>query len=72
MNYDIGDRELLTIKLALEEWMDWWEGSQHPFMVLTDHKNLQYLQETKRQARWALFFMRFNFIISHQPGCKNS
>ncbi len=41
----------------------WLEGAQHPFMVLTDHKNLQYLKEAKRlnprQARWALFFTRF-------------
>ncbi len=40
-NYDIGKRELLAIKLALEEWRHWLEGAQHPFSVLTDHKNLQ-------------------------------
>ncbi len=42
-NYDIGNRELLAIKLALEEWRHWLEGAQHPFTVLTDHKNLQSL-----------------------------
>ncbi len=42
-NYDIGNRELLAIKLALEEWRHWLKGAQHPFIVLTDHKNLQYL-----------------------------
>ncbi len=47
-NCDIGNRELLAIKLALEEWRHWLEGSQHPFTVLTDHKNLQYLREAKR------------------------
>ncbi len=26
-NYDIGDRELLAIKLALEEWRHWLEGA---------------------------------------------
>ncbi len=61
-NYDVGNRELLAIKLALEEWRHWLEGAQHPFVVITDHKNLQYLQEAKRlnprQARWALFFTR--------------
>ncbi|KAL0159849.1 hypothetical protein M9458_043574, partial [Cirrhinus mrigala] len=46
-NYDIGNRELLPIKLALEEWRHWLEGTQHPFTVLTDHKNLQYLREAK-------------------------
>ncbi len=59
-NYDIGNRELLAIKLALEEWRHWLEGAKHPFTVLTDHKNLQYLREAKRlnprHARWALFF----------------
>ncbi len=74
-NYDIGNRELLAIKLALEEWRHWLEGAQHPFTVLTDHKNLQYLREAKRlnprQARWALFFTRFNFTITYNPGHKN-
>ncbi|KAK3510353.1 hypothetical protein QTP70_004938 [Hemibagrus guttatus] len=59
-NYDIGNRELLAVKLALEEWRHWLEGVKHPFTVLTDHKNLEYLRAMKRlnprQARWALFF----------------
>ncbi|KAK3570971.1 hypothetical protein QTP86_031258 [Hemibagrus guttatus] len=42
-NYDIGNRELLAIKLALEEWRHWLEGARHPFLVLMDHKNLEYL-----------------------------
>ncbi|KAF7686650.1 hypothetical protein HF521_015043, partial [Silurus meridionalis] len=46
-----------------------------PFTVITDHRNLQYLHEAKRlnprQARWALFFTRFNFSITYQPGTKN-
>ncbi|XP_015224357.1 PREDICTED: RNA-directed DNA polymerase homolog [Cyprinodon variegatus] len=39
-NYDVGDRELLAIKLALEEWRHWLEGAEHPVLVWTDHKNL--------------------------------
>ncbi|XP_049339640.1 uncharacterized protein LOC125804612 [Astyanax mexicanus] len=31
-NYGIGDRELLAIKLALEEWRHWLEGALHPFV----------------------------------------
>ncbi len=38
-NYDISNRELLAIKLALEKWRHWLEGAQHPFIVLTDHTN---------------------------------
>jgi len=74
-NYDIGNRELLAIKLALEEWRHWLEGAQHPFTVLIDHKNLEYLRDAKRlnpqQARWALFFTGFHFSISYRPGPKN-
>ncbi|XP_030621226.1 galactoside 3(4)-L-fucosyltransferase-like [Chanos chanos] len=47
-NYDVGDRKLLAIKLALEEWRRWLEGAQHPFLVWTDHKNLKYIQKAKR------------------------
>lgn len=47
-NYDVGDRELLAIKLALEEWRHWLEGTTQPFVVWTDHKNLAYLQTAKR------------------------
>lgn len=75
VNYDIGNRELLAVKLALEEWRHWLEGAHHPFTVLTDHKNLKYLRAAKRlnprQARWALFFTRFHFTISYRPGPKN-
>lgn len=36
-NYDIRNRELLTIKLALEESCHWMEGANHPFEVIMDH-----------------------------------
>ncbi|KAL0173798.1 hypothetical protein M9458_029766, partial [Cirrhinus mrigala] len=75
-NYDVGNRELLAIKLALEEWRHWLEGAKHPFTVLTDHKNLEYLRSAKllnhRQARWALFFSRFNFSVTYRPGSQNT
>ncbi|KAI2653667.1 Transposon Tf2-9 polyprotein [Labeo rohita] len=75
-NYDVGNRELLAMKLALEEWRHWLEGAQHPFTILTDHKNLEYLRSAKRlnprQARWALFFTRFQFFVTYRPGSKNT
>ncbi len=74
-NYHVGDLELLAVKLALEEWRHWLEGAQHPFQVLTDHKNLEYIQQAKRmnpwQARWSLFFNRFQILLSYRPGTKN-
>lgn len=75
-NYDVGNRELLAVKLALEEWRHWLEGAQHPFIVWTDHKNLEYIRKAKRlnsrQARWTLFFNRFNFVLSYRPGSQNT
>ncbi len=74
-NYDVGDRELLAMKAALEEWRHWLEGARHPFTVLTDHRNLEYLKTAKRlnprQARWSLFFSRFDFTVTYRPGSKN-
>ncbi len=75
-NYDVGNRELLAMKLALEEWRHWLEGTTHPFIILTDHKNLEYLRSAKRlnprQARWALFFTRFHFTVTYRPSTKNT
>ena len=74
-NYDVGNRELLAIHDALKEWRHWLEGATLPFVVLSDHKNLIYLQSAKRlsprQSRWALFFTRFNFTIAYKPGTEN-
>ncbi len=74
-NYDVGNRELLAIRLALGEWRHWLEGASVPFIVWTDHRNLEYIRSAKRlnarQARWALFFGRFEFSISYRPGSKN-
>lgn len=51
------------------------EGARHPFLVLTDHWNLEYLQSAKRlsarQARWAQWFSHFFFQVSYLPGKKN-
>lgn len=72
-NYDVGNRELLAMKLALEEWRHWLANQS--FVILTDHKNLEYLRSAKRlnprQARWALFFTRFQFTVTYRPGTKN-
>ncbi|KAL0162278.1 hypothetical protein M9458_041674, partial [Cirrhinus mrigala] len=70
-NYDIGNRELLAVRLALGKWRHWLEGSALPFLVWTDHKNLEYIRSAKRlslrQTHWALFFGRFNlaFLVAY-------
>ncbi|KAK3549527.1 hypothetical protein QTP86_003629 [Hemibagrus guttatus] len=70
-NYDVGNRELLSVKAMLEEWRHWLERARYLFLVLTDHHNMEYLHSAKRlnphQARWALFFTRFD-----RPGTKNN
>ncbi|KAL0150433.1 hypothetical protein M9458_054260 [Cirrhinus mrigala] len=75
-NYDVGNRELLAMKASLEEWRHWLEGAKFPFTILTDHRNLEYLRSAKRlnhrQARWALFFTRFDFSVTYRPGSKNT
>ncbi|KAK3521444.1 hypothetical protein QTP70_004972 [Hemibagrus guttatus] len=74
-NYDVGNKELLSIKAALEEWRHWLEGARHPFLVLTNHRNLEYLKGAKQlnscQTRWALFFTSFNFSVTYRRGSKN-
>ncbi len=75
-NYNVGNRELLAMKAAFEEWRHWLEGAKHPFTVLTDHRNLEYLRSAKRlnhrQARWVLFFTRFDFSVTYRPGTQNT
>ena len=37
-NYDIYDRELLAVILALEEWHQYLQGTTHPATIITNHK----------------------------------
>ena len=74
-NYDIRNQELVAVHAVLTEWRHWVEGAQHPILIWMDHKNLTYIQDAKRlgprQARWALFFCRFDFTLTYRPGSKN-
>lgn len=71
-NYDIYDKELLSIIRALEEWRHYLEGAKIPFDIFTNHKNLTYFREAhqlnRRQARWALYLSRFHFKMYHKAG----
>ena len=74
-NYAVGDRELLALKLALEEWRHLLEGATVPFLMWTGHRNLEYLRTAKhfnpRQTCWSLLFNHFNFTLSYRPGSRN-
>ena len=39
-NYDIYDKELLSVVLAFQSWRVYLEGSPHLIKVISDHKNL--------------------------------
>ncbi|KAI2664094.1 Transposon Tf2-11 polyprotein [Labeo rohita] len=73
-NYDVGNKELLSMKATLDEWRLWLEGAIH-LCQISDHKNLEYIkgaqQMNPRQAHWSLFFTCFNFTVTYRPGTKN-
>ena len=47
-NYDVHDKELLAIILALEDWQRYIKGSRQQTKILTDHKNLVPFMTKKR------------------------
>ena len=63
-NYDIYDRELLTVIQALKQWWYYLTGTEHPVTVITDHKNLGYFKQpqnlTCQQAQWWLFLQEYD------------
>ena len=73
-NYEIHDKEMLAIICCLETWRHFLEGTRSKFEVWTDHKNLEYFMSNqklnRRQARWALYLSRFDFVLKHILGSK--
>ena len=65
---------MLAIIRGLEAWRHLLEGAHTKFEIWTDHKNLEYFMKAQklnqRQARWALYLSRFDFILKHVPGTK--
>jgi len=47
LNYDIYDKELLTIFEAFKIWQHYLEGPVYPINVIMDYKNLEYFSTTK-------------------------
>ena len=73
-NYEIHDKEMLAIIRGLESWRHLLEGVQSKFEIWTDHKNLEYFMKVQklnqRQAQWALYLSRFDFMLKHVPGTR--
>jgi len=51
-NYQIYDKELLAIKVALEEWRHYLEGARHQFIIYTDHKNLTFPRKPEMLSKY--------------------
>jgi hypothetical protein len=68
----IYDKELLAIVATSEEWRHFLEGVQHPIIVYSNHKNLEYLRRARiincHQARWNLSLSCFHFVIVYRYG----
>ena len=73
-NYEIYDKEILAVTRRLENQRHLLKSTKFKFEVWTDHQNLKYFIKVqklnKRQARWALYLLRFDFILKHIPGTK--
>jgi hypothetical protein len=75
INYEIHDKELLTIVNSFKAWRRYLEGSLYMVQVFTDHKNLEYFMTTKvlnrRQACWAQELASVDFKIVYRKGTSN-
>ena len=71
-NYEIYDKEMLSIMIALEEWRHYLIGADESFEIWTDHQNLQYFRQpqkvNRRQARWITQLANYHFTLHHKPG----
>jgi hypothetical protein len=74
INYTIHDKELLAVIRYMTQW-DAELRSCRPFMVITDHKNLEYFIKkqdlSERQARWADRLARYCYHLVYCKGSKN-
>lgn len=74
-NYDIHDKELMAIVKALVHWTSELLSLSKPFIILTDHKNLEKFmvkrELNERQMRWAQILAKFNFKLGYRPGSES-
>jgi hypothetical protein len=76
INYEIQDKELLTIVDCFKAWRRYLEGLLYTVQVFMDHKNLEYFMTTKvvnrRQACWAQELASVDFKNFYRRGTSNS
>jgi len=65
---------MLGVIRCLEAWRHFLEDARSKFEIWTDHKNLEYFMTSQnlnhKQARWALYLFRFDFVLKHVLGSK--
>jgi transposase InsO family protein len=73
-NYDVHDKELLAVVVALEHWRVYAESCSD-LIIFSDHKNLVNFTTTKvlnrRQVRWSETLGQHKFKIVYTPGKDN-
>jgi hypothetical protein len=75
-NYDIYEQELLAVMKALSHWQPYLGWTTKPFVILTDHANLQYWKASRdlnqRTARWHADLQEYNYLVKYIPGKENT
>lgn len=73
-NYSVSEQECLAIVWSIKKLRYYLQGRK--FTVITDHKALQWLDNTKlsnsRLMRWSLILQEFNFDIQYRKGILNT
>ena len=74
-NYNILDREFMSVVFGLRNWRHLLVGSPHKVVVYTDHANLQYYQHlqkiNQRVAQYISTLADYNLELRHLPRVKN-
>ena len=74
-NYDIWDREFMSVIFGLRNWRHLLVGSPHKVTMYTDHTNLQYYQHPQKinqRVAWYISMLAdYNIELKHLPGTKN-
>ena len=75
-NYDIYEQELLAIMKALAHWRPYLGWMKTPFVIRTDHTNLQYWKSPRnlnqQTARWHADLQEYDFQLEYIPGKTNT
>ena len=74
-NYDIYERELLAVMKSLAHWRPYLGWTKVPFIIWTDHANLQYWKSPRnlnhRTACWHADLQEYDFQLEYIPGKTN-